>query len=288
MKLKYFIIGLIFTLLGRDLLSQSKKPEIGIADFVANDSIITAAGFSCNIESIARLVSPKMVSDEQFEKNIALFKTLKTPIYAFNIFIPGELKVIGPDVNEPAILEYVEKVMERLSRTDTKMIVWGSGGSRRLPDGFDREIAVNQFITIAKKIAILAKKYNITVALEPLNTTETNFINSVKEALYVVKKVNQKNLRLNVDIYHMLKDNEGPAIIAKTKNYIVHCEIAEKDNRTAPGVIGTDFKPYLVELAKIGYHNKIVIEGRWKNLGDIAKMSKDFLQKQVDEVWGSL
>ncbi len=40
-----------------------------------------------------------------------------------------------------------------------------------------------------------------------------------------------------------------------------------------------------MELAKIGYHNKIVIEGRWKNVGDIGKMSKDFLKKQVDEVW---
>lgn len=262
-----------------------QKPEIGIADYIANDSIITAAGFSCNIESIARLVSPKTVSDEQFEKNMVLFQKLKTPIYAFNIFLPGEMKVIGPEVNEQAILEYVDKILQRISRTETKMIVWGSGGSRRLPEGFDKDIAVNQFISIAKKIAKLAKKYKIVVALEPLNTTETNFINSVRDALYIVKKVNHKNLRLNVDIYHMLKDNEKPAIIAKTKKYIVHCEIAEKDNRTAPGVVGTDFKPYFSELAKIGYHNKIVIEGRWKNVADIAKMSKDFLQKQVDEVW---
>jgi sugar phosphate isomerase/epimerase len=179
----------------------------------------------------------------------------------------------------------VEKVMQRLSQTDTKMIVWGSGGSRRLPDGFDKDIAVNQFISIGKKIAKIAKKYKIMIALESLNTTETNFINSVRDALYIVKKVNHRNLRLNVDIYHMLKDNEQPDVIAKTKKYIVHVEIAEKDNRTAPGVVGTDFKPYLRELQKINFHEQIVIEGRWKDVGDIAKMSKDFLQKQVDEVW---
>ena len=34
-------------------------------------------------------------------------------MYAFNIFIPGELKIVGPDVNESAILTYVDKVFQR-------------------------------------------------------------------------------------------------------------------------------------------------------------------------------
>lgn len=280
-------IAFLFFLTAFEAFSQKAilKPTIGIAENIVNDSTITVAGYSCIVENLSKWVSPRTVTDEQFAKNMEIFKSMKTPIYAFNIFLPGDLKVVGPNVNEPAILEYAEKVISRLSQTDTKMIVWGSGGSRRLPDGFDNDVAVNQFISIGKKIAKIAKKYKIMIALESLNTTETNFINSVRDALYIVKKVNHPNLRLNVDIYHMMKDNEQPAIIAKTKKYIVHVEIAEKDNRTAPGVVGTDFKPYLKELQKIGFHEKIVIEGRWKNIVDIAKMSKDFLQKQVDEVW---
>jgi sugar phosphate isomerase/epimerase len=285
--MKKIILFLLFSNIFSISFSQKiiLKPEIGIAESISNDQLIFEAGFNCNVENLSKLVSPKTVDNEQFLKNLVIFKNLKTPVYAFNIFMPGELKLVGPKIDEPAILDYVEKVMSRLSQTDTKMIVWGSGGSRRLPDGFDREIATEQFIYIAKKIAKIAKKHGITLSLESLNTTECNFITTVKDALYVVKKVNHPNLRLNVDIYHMMKDNEAPDIIAKTKKYINHVEIAEKDNRTAPGVVGTDFKPYLQELAKIGYHNKIVIEGRWKNVGEIGKMSKDFLQKQVDEVW---
>lgn len=285
--LKYLLV-LIFIYCSFQSISQKKKlkPTIGIAENIANDSTITAAGYNCIVENLGKWISPKTVSDEQFTKNIELFKKLKTPIYAFNIFLPGDLKVVGPKVDEKAILDYVEIVMQRLSQTDTKMIIWGSGGSRNLPKGFDKEMATKQFIYIAKKIAQIALKYKIIVCLEALNTTECNFINSVKDALYVVKKVNNPNLRLNVDIYHMMKDNEGPDIIAKTKKYVMHVEIAEREGRTAPGVVGTDFKPYLKELAKVKFHEKIVIEGRWKNVVDIAKMSKDFLQKQVDEVWG--
>jgi sugar phosphate isomerase/epimerase len=279
-KIQFILISLTISF---NLLAQ--KPTIAIADFMANDSLLASEGFSNNVESIARLISPKNISDEQFKANLLIIKQLKAPIYAFNIFIPAELKVVGSEINEAALLEYIEIVLQRISKTNTKLIVWGSGGSRKLPEGFDKSLAFEQFKGIAKKIAPLAQKYNLTIALENLNSTETNFINTVKEALYVVKKVNHPNFRLNVDIYHMLKEGELPIIIRKTKKYIINVEIAEKENRTAPGVVGTNFRPFLKELAKIGYDKKITIEGRWKSPSEIGKMSLVFLQNQIDEVY---
>ncbi len=262
------------------------KPTIGISESLDNDSVLTAAGYSGIIESIDRRISPRKVSDSLFQQNLAQFKNLHTPIYAFNLFIPGDLKLVGPEVHENAVLAYVESVFQRISRTDTRMIVWGSGGARRIPDGFNRKTAERQFVALAKKIAERAGKYNILLALENLNSTETNFITTVQEALSIVKQVHHPNLRLNADIYHMLKESEGPAILAKTKKYLVHVEIAEKENRTAPGVTGTDFRSYLRELKKLGYHRKIVIEGRWNNAADIAVPALQYLQKQIDDVYG--
>lgn len=264
---------------------SAQKPQIGIADYVKNDSVISDIGFDCMLESMARMVSPITVSDEEFEKNKLLFKQMKTPIYAFNIFIPRELKVVGPNVDEVAVLSYVEKVMQRLSQTETRVIVWGSGGSRSLPQGWNKKEAFKQIIAMGKKIAALGQKYDITVAMESLNTSECNFITSVKEALYVVKKVNHPNLRLTIDIYHMLKDNEDPKIIYKTKKYLFHVEIAEREGRTVPGVAGTDFRPYLLPMAKNGYTNKIIIEAYYDDVSAIGKMTKTYLQKQVDEVY---
>lgn len=264
---------------------SAQKPQIGIADYVKNDSVISDIGFDCMLESMARLVSPITVSDEEFEKNKLVFKQMKTPIYAFNIFIPRELKVVGPNVDEVAVLSYVEKVMQRLSQSETRVIVWGSGGSRSLPQGWNKKEAFKQIIAMGKKIAALGQKYDITVAMESLNTSECNFITSVKEALYVVKKVNHPNLRLTIDIYHMLKDNEDPKIIYKTKKYLFHVEIAEREGRTVPGVSGTDFRPYLLPMAKNGYTNKIIIEAYYDDLSAIGKMTKTYLQNQVDEVY---
>lgn len=261
------------------------QPVIGISENMENDSLLAAAGYCCITESIGRRISPRNVSEAAFQKNIALFRQLPAPIYSVNLFIPADLKLVGPAVNEKAVLAYADSIMSRLSRTNIRMIVWGSGGARRIPEGFDKKTATKQMIRIAKKLAVLAKKYSITLVLENLNSGETNFINTVKEALYIVKKVNHPNLRLDVDIYHMLKEGESPDIILKTRKYLAHVEIAEKEQRTAPGVTGTDFRPYLRVLKKVGYHQKIVIEGQWKKVGDIAVPAFQYLQGQIDEVY---
>jgi sugar phosphate isomerase/epimerase len=237
------------------------------------------------VENTAKLFSPRNISEQQFQDRLQTIKRLRVPLFASNIFIPGDLKVVGPVVDEQAVLSYVQIVFQRAQTAGLKMIIWGSGGSRGVPDGFDRAKAKEQFIAMAKKITQLASAHNITLALESLNSTEANFINTVKEALEVVKAVDHKNLRLCVDIYHMLKEGESPAIIAETKKYIAYCELAEKEGRTPPGVRGEDFRPYLSALKNIGYKGKIVIECRWEDFAKQGNMAYTALQMQVNEVY---
>ena len=264
---------------------SAQKPEIGIVQDLENDSLLRASGYRYLIESTAKCFSPIKVTEQQFQEKLSSIKKLKTPLFAVNLFIPGELKVVGPTVDEAAILAYTEKVLQRCKTADVKMITWGSGGSRRLPDGFDPLKAKEQFINIARKVAAQAAQYNIMLALENLNSTEANFITTLDAALDVVKKVDHPNFRLCADIYHMLKENEDPAIIEKGKRFIVHCEIAEKEKRTPPGTMGDDFRPYLKALNKINYKGKIILECRWENLATQAPLAYQELQKQLDDVY---
>ncbi len=281
MKL-FFALGL--ALLGFTTFAQ--QPEIGIVQDYENDSLLHSSGYKFLIESNAKISSPLKVDDQQFQKNASAIRKLKTTLLAVNLFIPGELKVVGPTVDEAAVLNYTEKVLQRCQALNIHMITWGSGGSRRLPDGFDPQRAKEQFITIARKVAMQAARYQITLALENLNSTETNFITTLADALDVVKKVDHPNFRLCADIYHMLKENEPAGVIEKGKGYIVHCEIAEKENRTPPGTMNDDFRAYLRALKKIHYKGKIVLECRWNNLPREAPLAYQALQKQIDDVFG--
>jgi sugar phosphate isomerase/epimerase len=120
------------------------------------------------------------------------------------------------------------------------------------------------------------------LAIENLNRSETNFLNSVEEVLSVVKRVNHPNLRLCADIYHMLREGEGPAILEKASNYLVHCDLAERDERTPPGVRGDDFRPYFEELKRINYQGRIVLECDWEDLANQAGPALQALRNQLN------
>lgn len=267
-------------------LQAQNTPEIGIVQSMENDSLLRTAGYRHLVESTSRLLSPRTVSDEQFQLLLKTIQKSRVPVLACNVLIPGDLKVVGPEVNEQAVLDYVNIVLQRAQRAGLKMIIWGSGGSRKVPDGFDPAKAKEQFIAIARKIASLAGKYDIVLAVESLNSSETNFINTLKEALEIVRAVDHKNLRLCADFYHMLREEESPDIIREAGEYIVYSELAEKKDRTPPGVKGDDFRPYLTALKDIGYKGKIVIECRWKDLATEAPPAYRELQKQITDVFG--
>lgn len=284
MKLTLFSVFLC-SILSVSAQRKVTAPEIGIVADFEQDSLLHANGYKYLVESIVKCFSPVKISNEQFDLRLKEFRNLHLSVFAMNIFMPGDMKLVGPDVKEDAILKYAESVFARCKRAGVSMVVWGSGGARRVPDGFDHNKAKEQFINIARKVSVLAKKYKIDLALENLNSTETNFINTVEDAFDVVTKVDQKNFWLCVDIYHMLMEGEQPAVIEKTKKKLIHCDIAEKVNRAPPGVSGDDFRPYLSVLKKIGYSGKIVLECRWTDLPTQLSSARINLQKQIDDVY---
>ena len=52
-----------------------------------------------------------------------------------------------------------------------KIIVFGSGGARKVPEGFSQDEAYKQLVEFAKRIAPEAKKRGIVVAVEPLRSS---------------------------------------------------------------------------------------------------------------------
>ncbi|MBW3545109.1 MAG: sugar phosphate isomerase/epimerase, partial [Bacteroidetes bacterium] len=108
----------------------------------------------------------------------------------------------------------------------------------------------------------------------------------VAEALEIAKTVDHKNFRLCADIYHMLKENEAPAVIEQARDYVVYSEAAEKEGRTAPGVHGEDFRPFIAALKNIGYSGKIGLECQWDSVAVQGADAYLYLRKQIDEVYG--
>ncbi|OUJ74064.1 sugar phosphate isomerase/epimerase family protein [Hymenobacter crusticola] len=264
--------------------SKAPVPQIGLVAPIDQDSLLHAAGFRMLGETVSRMVSPAL-SEEQFRQNLARIKKAKCKVYLCNILFTGKIKIAGPTVDNARVVAYVDSVFARAQQAGIPFIVLGSGGARRIPEGYDAQKAQADFVLLCRKMAVAAQRHGIMIAIENLNSSETNFLNTVRSAAEVVRAVNHPNFKLNADIFHMLRESESPQSIVDAKDILVHCEIAEKEKRSFPGVQGEDFKPYLRALKKANYQGNIFIEGTTSNPTADIPLSFTYLTKQLREVY---
>jgi len=244
-------------------------PKIGICTGIDNCAVAQNAGYSFLEEGVRGFLVP---AEPESVFSPILEKAMKSPlpVTACNSFLPGNMKSVGPNPANEEILSFAETAFKRAKLAGVKIIVFGSGGSRSIPEGFSNEEATRQFVELCKKMAPLAAKQEVVVVIEPLNTKECNFINSVAEGGEIVRAVNHRNIRLLADLYHMKMEDEGPENIIKYGNLLRHVHIAEKEGRSAPGTHGEDFTPYFDALKKVGYKGSISVECKWQDLATQA------------------
>ena len=217
--------------------------------------------------------------DDEFAKFQAKHKELGLPTPVANNFIPTEIKVVGPEVDEAKVLEYVKKALDRSKLLGIKTIVFGSGGARKVPDGFSKDEAHKQLIAIAKKIAPEAKKRGIVVAVEPLQSNETNIINSAAEGLEWVKAVGHPNFALMVDFYHLSLEKEDSAILVSAAKWIKHFHIANPHGRAWPlSSDEFDYSSFFENMRKSHYKGRISVEGKTSKFDEEAPKTLAFLR----------
>lgn len=258
------------------------KPTVGVCVSDNQMALAKGAGFEFIVPTVTSFLKPNL-TDEEF--SVITRNENLPPVLACNSFFPSHMKCVGPDVELTSLLDYAETVFKRAKQVGVPLIVFGSGGARNIPDGFEKESAIIQLIHLCNQLAEFAKQYDIKIALENLNKEETNLINTVDEAIEISKQVNMPNFGINVDIYHMLKEGEPASNILKARNHILICDIAERAHRTPPGSEGTDFTDYLDALKHVGYEGGIAVEARWSDFSVQAAPAYQALHEQLKAVY---
>lgn len=237
--------------------------QIGICSTLDNADDLKAAGVDYIELGVQNFLVP-LDSDEAFDANRRAADAAGLPPRACNGFLPRHLRTTGDNADHDGICRYAESACRRAAQVGIEHIVYGSGGSRQIDDGFDPQLAYDQFAAVLKRLGPIAGEFGVTIVIEPLRRQECNLINTVAQGAELTRAVDHPHIRLLADFYHMLQNGEDPASMAADAPLIHHLHVAEKADRTPPGVDGDDFSAFFAALTT-SPAKRISVEGGWPN-----------------------
>jgi sugar phosphate isomerase/epimerase len=259
-------------------LGKSFHPSIGVC---TRDAASAAKYGFDYIEPGAADVSA--MSDDDFRHFRGLVLASGIRCRAFNSFIRRpDLKVVGDSVPTAALREYVDQCLGRCRILGASVVVWGSAGSRNVPEGFSRTRAEQQIVEFLRMAADIARRNQIMLAIEPLRHQESNILNTGAEALAMVRRVKHSHVRMIIDYFHLREENEDPRIVETARHEIVHLHFANPHGRVWPHDLSEDdhYATFFDYLKKIGYSGGISIEGRGSFEKD-GSMSRAFFREAI-------
>ena len=246
------------------------------------DGLQTAekAGFDYFEPTAVRTLLPDK-PDQDFAPILAAVAASKLKAEAFNVFLPGTVRVTGPDASLDALLRYVSVVAARAAKLGGKVIVFGSAAARGVPAGFPTGKAMDQIAAFLEAIDPIVAKAKINIAIEPLCKKECNIINLVKEGAALATRVNKPNIKALADLYHVGQDAEPYENIVAAGKLLIHAHIANPVTRNCPMPgDGFDYKPFFRALKDAGYNGRISIECAWDDVTAQAAASLEFLRAE--------
>lgn len=139
----------------------------------------------------------------------------------------------------------------------------------------------NWAVECFQSLGDLLNAHNITLALEPVNRSETYFLTTSAETARLCKEVDHPDIGVLIDTFHAnIEEKSIPATISGLGTCLKHLHISENDR----GVLGSghvDFPRIMQALQSISYDGYLMIEG----LGYIPpeKNVPDFMWRRPDE-----
>ena len=176
---------------------------------------------------------------------------------------PPGLSLTDPD---PAVRRRTREAMQALCELCADLggryLVHGSPAQRRLPER-DIHAAKGWALEAFRAAARAAEKAGVLYCLEPLSRRETNFVNTVAEAIGIVEGIGSNSFRTMIDCSAAgLTETESvPALIDRwlPSGLIAHVQVNDP-NRKGPGQGEMDFAPILAALARHGYGGDLGVE----------------------------
>lgn len=255
--------------------------RIGCCAGLDKIDVVQEAGYDY-IEPPVGTVLPERPESE-FEAVLAAMAGYTIRPEAWNCLVPGDIKLTGPSVDLYRIERYLRTAFSRIAKLGGEVVVFGSGGARNIPEGFDVTMARGQILEFIALCGAVAGEHSLTIAIEPLNRKESNVINSVAEAVEFAEMAARPEVKALADLYHIDEEHEPLSHVARAGSYLAHCHTADT-GRYAPGSGAYDHVGFFRAMKEAGYDKRVSIECGWNDFDSELKPTLHFLRSVAESV----
>ncbi|WP_051854879.1 sugar phosphate isomerase/epimerase family protein [Streptomyces sp. NRRL B-1347] len=203
------------------------------------------------------------------------------PFKAMTSPLPRRFKcrVVGPDADHAAALKVFGDLCERGAALGVRTVVLGSGQARGIPPGYSSGQALRQFREFLVRAHQVCARHGMTLALEPLNRTETNFVNSCAEARAVVGGLTEVDVRITADCFHIMSEQLPIADeVAAAGPAIGHAHTSSVPRGSGDFQEGAQ-REFVTALLAAGHRGGLTIEDEFGDFGPEAAAAVDVFRR---------
>ncbi|MFI8199448.1 sugar phosphate isomerase/epimerase family protein [Streptomyces sp. NPDC085942] len=215
----------------------------------------------------------------------ARLHSVRLPFKAMTSPLPRRYgcRVVGPEADHTGALKVFRDMCDRGAALGVRTVVLGSGQARHVPPGFPAQDADRQFRDFLLAASDVCAERDMTLALEHLNRTETNLVNSCTEARAVIDALEAPGVRITADCFHLI--SEGLDI--RTEVAVAGGSIAHAHTSAVPRGSG-DFREetqreFVSALRAAGYDGGLTVEDEFRDFGREAEEAAILFHRVIEE-----
>ena len=218
-------------------------------------------------------LAPFTIGETAWDISAAVRKSIRTAAEKAGIEIVGLhwllVKPAGLHINHPdggirkKTQNYIKALIDLCGDLGGKVMVHGSPQQRNVKEGWGRAEAWKRAQETFQICAEAAQSRGVFYCLEALTTADTNFINTIDEALQMVDEIDHPNFQTMLDCrsIHASAKSELPRVLkaALDTGKLKHVHVNDPNGR-GPGFGDLQFAPLLKILHEADYPGYISVE----------------------------
>lgn len=218
-------------------------------------------------------VAPFTLGDDPIKLTDETLKTARGIIEDHGLVVTGlHWLLVAPEglsitSDDPAVAEKTHSFLQHLIHACVelggKVLVHGSPVQRQLAHAISPEAGRASAYACLAKVASWAEDAGVTYCLEPLSPEQTDYINTVADAVEVIDSIGSPGLKTMIDTASAgVSEDEPVADLIRRwwpSGKLAHIQINDT-NKRAPGQGDNQFLPIFQALRDVGYRDPVAVE----------------------------